>query len=99
MAITPGPWRFDGRRWIRDAAGIGVLRVQIGASTDDARAAAAAPALLEALKLAESFMAGFEGDEMQDGIDERLATIRAAILAAEPYEVSPGATTNTGGTP
>lgn len=36
-----------------------------------------------ALRLAESFMAGFEGDEMQDGIDERLATIRAAIASAE----------------
>lgn len=35
-----------------------------------------------ALRLAESFMAGFEGDEMQDGIDERLATIRAAIASA-----------------
>lgn len=99
MVITRGPWHFDGRRWIRDAAGIGVLRVQINANPDDARCAAAAPALLEALKLAESFMAGFEGDERQDGIDERLATIRAAILAAEPYEVWPGATTNTGGTP
>ena len=96
MAITPGPWRFDGRRWIRDAAGIGVLRVQIGASTDDARAAAAAPALLEALKLAESFMAGFEGDEMQDGIDERLATIRAAMAAAEPDQVTHDATSNGG---
>ncbi len=28
-------------------------------------------------------MAGFEGDELQDGIDERLATIRAAIAKAE----------------
>ena len=61
--------------------------------------AAAAPALLEALKLAESFMGGFEDDAAQDGINERLATIRAALLAAEPYEVSPGATTNIGGTP
>lgn len=99
MAITPGPWRYDGRRWIRDAAGIGVLRVQIGANPDDVRCAAAAPALLEALKLAESFMGGFEDDAAQDGINERLATIRAALLAAEPYEVSPGATTNIGGTP
>lgn len=83
MAITPGPWHYDGRRWIRDAAGIGVLRVQIGANPDDARAAAAAPALLAALKLAESFMAGFEDDEAQEGINDRLATIRAALAAAE----------------
>lgn len=50
-------------------------------------ALAAAAALIEsqtaALVLAESFMAGFEGDEMQDGIDEKLATIRAAIAKAE----------------
>lgn len=37
---------------------------------------------LAALQLAESFMAGFEGDEMQDGIDSKLATIRAAIAQA-----------------
>lgn len=86
MPTTPGPWHYDGRRWIRNAAGIGVLRVQLGANPDDARRAAAAPALLAALKLAESFMAGFEDDELQDGINDRLATIRAAIAAAEPIQ-------------
>lgn len=40
-------------------------------------------ALLTALRSAESFMAGFEGDELQDGIDERLGTVRAAIAQAE----------------
>lgn len=44
---------------------------------------AAAPDMLDALRLAESFITGFEGDELQDGIDERLATIRAAIAKAE----------------
>lgn len=83
MAITPGPWHFDGRRWIRDARGIGVLRVQIGANPDDVRAAAAAPAMLAALRLAESFMAGSESD---DGIGDLLSTIRAAIAAAEPQQ-------------
>lgn len=96
MAITPGPWHYDGRRWIRDAGGIGVLRVQLGANPDNVRCAAAAPALLAALKIAESFMAGFEGDEMQDGIDERLATIRAAMAAAEPDQVTHDATSNGG---
>jgi len=99
MAITQGPWHHDGRRWIRNAVGTGVLRVQIGANPDDARCAAAAPALLAALKLAESFMASFEGDEVQEGIDERLATIRAAILAGEPALDASGTTINTGGTP
>ena len=39
--------------------------------------------LLGALKSAESFMAGFEGDELQEGIDERLRLIRDAIAQAE----------------
>lgn len=95
MATTPGPWHFDGRRWIRDARGIGVLRVQIGANPDDAHAAAAAPAMLAALRLAVSFMEGFEDDETQDGINERLATIRAAIAAAKSNQQ----TTNQQGNP
>jgi hypothetical protein len=42
----------------------------------------AAPEMLAALELAERFMAGFEDDELQDGINDRLATLRAAIAAA-----------------
>ena len=38
--------------------------------------------LLEALEEAERFMAGFEGDELQDGIGERLSKMRAAIAKA-----------------
>lgn len=34
---------------------------------------------LHALKKAESFISGFEDDEMQEGIDEMLTSIRAAI--------------------
>lgn len=49
MAITPGPWHYDGRRWIRDAAGIGVLRVQKDPDRYAACLAAAAPMFLEAL--------------------------------------------------
>ncbi|MBB5040836.1 hypothetical protein [Shinella fusca] len=43
------------------------------------RDAAEADDVLSALKVAEEFMSGFEGDEMQDGIDGKLAIIRAAI--------------------
>lgn len=43
----------------------------------------AAPKLLAALKLAEAFMAGFEDDDLQDGINQRLGEIRAAIAKAE----------------
>jgi len=39
--------------------------------------------LLASLKLAEDFIAGFEDDELQDGINERLATIRNTIKEAE----------------
>lgn len=38
---------------------------------------------LEALKLALAFMEGFEGDELQEGIDARLRTIRATVAALE----------------
>lgn len=43
------------------------------------RDAAEAGDVLSALKVAEEFMSGFEGDKMQDGIDAKLALIRAAI--------------------
>lgn len=56
----------------------------IDADTLDREAAlvAAAPDLLAALDCAEGFIAGFEGDETQEGIDWLLATIRAAITKA-----------------
>lgn len=81
--MTPGPWHFDGRRWIRDASGLGVLRLQPNANPADACLAAAAPTMLAALRLAERFMAGFEDDDLQDGINQRLATIREAIAMAK----------------
>lgn len=42
--------------------------------------------VLDTLKMAEEFMSGFEGDEMQDGVDARLATIRATIAQLEKGE-------------
>lgn len=39
--------------------------------------------VLAALKTAERFMSGFEGDELQEGIDEKIAQIRRAIVIAE----------------
>lgn len=39
--------------------------------------------MLAALRQAEDFIAGFEGDEMQEGIDELLAATRSAIAKAE----------------
>lgn len=48
----------------------------------DARLIAAAPELLEALEIAESFMSGFEGDGTHVGIEGHLQKIRAAIARA-----------------
>lgn len=49
---------------------------------EQAYAMAAAPDLLAALEGAESFIAGFEDDELQEGIDELLESIRGAIAKA-----------------
>jgi hypothetical protein len=43
----------------------------------------AAPRLLASLKRAESFISGFEDDELQEGIADLLACIRGAIAEAE----------------
>lgn len=46
----------------------------------------ASPDLLDALEMAEGFMSGFEDDEVQEGINDKLATIRAAIKLAKTGE-------------
>ena len=43
---------------------------------------AASNDILEQLQKAEDFISGFEGDEMQEGIDDLLSGIRAAIAKA-----------------
>ncbi|WP_454858745.1 hypothetical protein [Rhizobium binxianense] len=47
-------------------------------SSDGPPMAKHAPALQQALDQAERFIAGFEGDELQEGVDQLLAAIRAA---------------------
>lgn len=58
-----------------------------------APAAPVAPAdngmALSALIVAERFMRGFEGDEMQDGIDNMLALVRGAIEGVPAATVAP----------
>jgi hypothetical protein len=66
--MTTGPDMLDADFVIpRDSAAL-VARL-FGFALADARAA---------LEVADSFMSGFEGDDMQEGIDGMLSTIRAA---------------------
>lgn len=56
---------------------------ELGRSQDGVgKAIAALPELIEALTWAESFVSGFEDDEMQEGINGNLAMIRAALAKA-----------------
>ena len=73
-----GPFKAEGTD-IRNAFG-----VIVGAGLDEVHSTvfAAAPAMLAALEIAERFISGFEGDDMQEGIDANLAAVRAAIAAA-----------------
>ena len=70
--VTRADW-VAGIRWGRtDWTGL----------ADRRRLQLAGPDLLAALRLAEGFVSGFEGDETQEGIDALLGTIRAAIASA-----------------
>lgn len=52
--------------------------LRVRRSSDGTPMAKHAPALQQALDQAERFIAGFEGDELQEGVDHLLAAIRAA---------------------
>lgn len=93
---TPGPWTWDGQRgvprhccvaqvWRPDGMSLAMIEPTDDASEADANACliAAAPEMLDALRMAERFMSGFEGDDLQDGIDEKIAATRAVIAKAE----------------
>lgn len=86
----PLPWTpddsGDGYVWDanREIVGSGGGVATVGGN--DARIGnlwAASPEMLVVLRSAESFISGFEGDEMQEGVDEMLAGIRGAIAKAE----------------
>lgn len=85
-AVTDSTWETIVGK-LQDAHGAAHCYVEIaeadllGASADPVRDAA--PDMLAALKKAESFISGFEGDELQEGISDLLAGIRAAIAKAE----------------
>ena len=96
MAHTSGPWMVepinDGLTFqvtTSEDEGFKVIcETPCGDSEDEANAhlSAAGPDMLAALKAADRFMGSFEGDEMQDEIDERIALVRAAIAKAEGRE-------------
>lgn len=93
---TPGPWicyadlPSTEPNWhiVTTANKMRVLanvHIEPGNAMDEANARliTAAPELFTQLKVAEAFMAGFEGDKTQDGIDDHLRTIRDAIAKVE----------------
>lgn len=89
----PLPWRAHecGDGYIWDANGEIVASMGSTATKDDNIALLSslivnAPAALASLKMAEEFMSGFEGDEMQEGISAKLATVRATIAQLEKGE-------------
>lgn len=57
----------------------GVVTVVDLQTANGLKAPDSAPSLQEVLAAAESFISGFEGDALQEGIDELLADIRAAM--------------------
>lgn len=96
---TPGPWQIEGQarggllisaglNEYRDgpAAYVGILKADFPRELNpaDTTLIVAAPELMAALVKAEAFIAGFEGDELQDDVDCLLACIRLAIAEASP---------------
>ncbi|WLS01169.1 hypothetical protein [Shinella sumterensis] len=51
------------------------------------RVASPSPLLLDALDRAERFIAGFEGDERQEGVDQLLADIRTALQGRSDSQI------------
>ena len=74
-----GEWRGDICR-LQSCDHIGGIGREEAAA--NARLIAAAPRMLECLREAERFMAGFEGDRLQDGLDADLAELRQVISDA-----------------
>ena len=89
MSHTQGPWHNVANTEIRarfaNQNGDHIATVWANGESEsaaNARLIAAAPDLLEALIMAELFILGFEDDETQKGISNKLLQIRAAISKA-----------------
>jgi hypothetical protein len=92
---SPSPWYYvSGAVWTTPAGSddggecialrSGIAHIWPTVRDANLRLCSAAPDLFDALEYAESFISGFEGDEMQEGVDERLVQIRAALKKARP---------------
>jgi hypothetical protein len=94
---TPGPWQIEGQarggllisaglNEYRDgpAAYVGILKADFPRKLNpaDTTLIVAAPELMAALVKAEAFIAGFEGDDLQEGMDDLLRAVRSAIAKA-----------------
>jgi hypothetical protein len=73
------------RQWTPPSANVynveapdGVVTV-VGLQAGGLRIAKSSPALLHTLDRAERFISGFEGDDRQEGVDQLLTDIRAAL--------------------
>lgn len=84
---SPGPWRIEpdaysgGAAWIKDAAGYAVVEAHrceqpLDISPDDARLIAAAPELLDALKMAMELAWQARGGDSTAAMSEAYALIR-----------------------
>lgn len=62
---------------------LAMLTFVTDAQADIATLADLSSELVSALQIAEAFVAGFEGDDLQDGIATILETIRTPIAKAE----------------
>lgn len=83
---SPGPWAstfFYGNTTVYDSNGKAVANVRGRKDGQNGPIVTAAPDLLAALEVAEGFISGFEDDDLQEGIESMLATIRAAIEMAK----------------
>jgi transketolase C-terminal domain/subunit len=92
---TPGLWTLDGTgRHILSPFGVIASLPHVNIYEPQADVAferrlangcllRTAPDLLRLLKQAERFVSGFEGDDLQEGIDDLLTQMRRAITLAE----------------
>ena len=79
--VTTGPAELSNPRW-------GYPEYLGTQGSANAELIASSPDLLSAMERAERFVGGFEGDELQEGVDELLSMMRAALAKATGKELA-----------